>query len=173
MSPQLRVLAIVLSSHHSPPLTSGGRKTIISQVPSKPSVGAVTLPSPVRDETNCVAFCLQLRKLFQNLDRRRAACPNTATWGQKVSDSATHSKRQLVLLACLITPCAFSEGRLCMWRSTSTPRSPPCRIWGRDNTIMPDKMIFFRNTARYVLTSAFSSPHRNDYLCSSSNAYSR
>lgn len=141
--------------------------------PVAPSVGAVTLPSPVRDETNCVAFCLQLRNLFQNLDRRRPACRNTATWGQKVSDSTTHFKWQLVFLACLITSCAFLKA-ICVCEGVHQHNSILLAQYevGQKNYARQND-ILYKYCWIHVDICSPPPPHSNDYPYSSSTTYSR
>lgn len=101
MSHYWRALAIFLSFNCSLPLTSHGRKQLSPSPPDR--CGAIHYCRRWGFRLSVMHSCLQLRKLFQNLDRRGPTAPNTVTWGQKVSDSTTHFKWQLMFLACLIT----------------------------------------------------------------------
>lgn len=105
MSHYWRALAVFLPSNHSLPLTSHGRKQLSPQAPDR--CGAIHHCRRWGIRLSVMHSCLQLRKLFQNLDRRGPAAPNTVTWGQKVSDSTAHFKWQLMFLACLITCSAL------------------------------------------------------------------
>lgn len=100
-----RALAIFLLSNRSLPLTSHGRKQLSPQSPLIDVGSSTSRRWGIR--LIVMHSCLQLWKLFQNLDRRGPASPNTVTWGQKVSDSTAHFEWQLMFLACLITCSAL------------------------------------------------------------------